>query len=112
MQNSLTSFQEECERRLISGLPAGLELVDREVKGSKERYTYAKIPSRDIEIWIYVDEAMFSASGKSFVYERPDYPDAEKRIAAFVGAVLACAAGKEPMDKGSTRVNLFRGRKI
>ena len=112
MQNPLTSFQEECERRLISGLPAGMELADREVKGSKERYIYAKIPSRDIEIWIYVDEAMFSASGKSFVYERPDYPDAEKRVAVFVGAVLACVTGKEPMDKGSTRAHLFRGPKI
>ena len=112
MQNSLTPFQEACERRLISGLPAEFALADREVKGSKEHYIYAKIPSREIEIWIYVDEAMFSASGNSFVYERPDYPDAEKRIAVFVGAVLACVAGKEPMDKGSARMNLFRGRKI
>jgi hypothetical protein len=112
MQHSLTLFQEECERRLVSALPAGLEFTDREVKGSKERYVYAKIPSRNIEIWLYVDEAMFTAAGKSFVYERPDYPDVEKRIAVFVAAIVACVAGEEPTDKGSARVSLFRGRKI
>ena len=59
-----------------------------------------------------MSEGRFAASGKRFVYEVPDYPDAENRMAVFVAAILACVAGTEPMDKGRVGVQLFRGPKI
>lgn len=111
--SALSSFQSSCAKRLSDALQViGLSLANARIEGERERYLVAEVGGTSVQVWIYVDEAMFAVGKQSFYFEAPDYPDPNARITAFVSGVLASAQGGAPPDKGSARVPFFRGRKL
>lgn len=110
---TLTSFQEKCETTLENALKKdGLVLHNRNIAGKHEKYVMAEIPNVCIKIWIYEDEAMFTIADKSYVYEAPDYPDKDFLISKFVEAIISCSKNETPIDIGSLRISLFKGREL
>lgn len=106
-------FQINCEKQLIYALEkAGSSLRKHETRIAREQYLYGEVIDKGIEIWIYEDEAMLSFNNKSYIFEKPDYPNEGSRIDAFVSAVIDCTQNKEPRDRGTARVTLFKGKII
>jgi len=111
--SNISHFQATCERRLSDALSnAGFSVDKKEVRGESERFVYMEISGGQVKVWIYKDEPEFSMGEKSWIYEAPDYPENDFRIKAFVESVLACLKGDEPPDKGSSIIELFKGRPI
>ena len=109
----LTEFQATCESNLVAALAAcGFALKNRSIQGKTETYVVSEIPHAGLKLWIYEGEAMFTVSGKSYIYEAPDYPDPDDRISRFTAAVVAGAQGLRPTDSGSARISVFRGKKL
>lgn len=111
--NPLTDFQLGCEAKLRAALgERGLSLMSRQIAGRSMTYLVSEIPEKNIKLWIYEKEAMFTASEKDYIYEAPDYRDQNKLMTAFVSAVVVCAEGGVPTDRGSARISLFNGKEI
>lgn len=111
--NKLTNFQKKCEHSLIQSLCLlNMELCDRNLDGDNEIFIYAKICNKQIELWIYENEAMFSGKDFEFHFENPDYHDKDKLIDDFVKTINLCLNGKVPKSAGSGFFKIFNGRKL
>lgn len=113
---AMSPLQKKCIDGLTSlaaELNAAIERV--EAAGSTERYLVADLLSNGghkFSAWIYVDECMLSCGGKSFYFEKPDFSDEDELKTVFLSAVTSLMQGKEPDQKGSSRVTLFVGRDL
>lgn len=81
----LTPFQISCEEALSEMLEfQGTCLVRREVVGNGETYIHASVEGRDVEVWIYDDEAEYRSGRKRRNFEAAVFRDESERIASFL----------------------------
>jgi hypothetical protein len=93
MEHQLTSFQTECEERLVAALAqVGRCVADRRLDGISEAYVTGSIEGRDITFWIYMDGADFHAGPRHRVFERPDYDSLDDLAGKFVQELAEAAA--------------------
>lgn len=111
--DQLTNFQSQCESKLIEALKRiNVALENRCLNGEREIYITAEIPSKDMKIFIYIDEPEFTVGESSYIFEVPDYRDVDLRISKFIDAVLSVQEGNLPEDTGSGRIALLKGKKL
>jgi hypothetical protein len=115
-QVKLTAFQQSCVDDLAA-LAADLGgTIDRkDVVGARESYVVLDLTTTEgatVTAWVYEDEAMLETVERSYYFEKPDYKCAADLLSALVAATSSVMAGKEPIDAGSSRVDLFRGRRL
>ena len=87
---TLTEFQHRCEEALSELLEyRSSSLSDREIVGNGETYIHATIADRDLEVWIYDDEAEYRSGPKRRNFEAAVFRDESERIASFIKEVQA-----------------------
>lgn len=95
----LTDFQLHCERALRELLEYhGSRLSSRDVIENEETYIHAFVEGRDIEVWIYDDEAEYRSGRKRRNFEAAVFRDESERVASFVEEI------QSELGKPETRV--------
>lgn len=90
----LTDFQLRCEGALRELLEYwGIQLVSREVIGNGEAYIHAAVEGKDLEVWIYDDEAEYRSGSKRRNFEGAVFRDESERIACFIKEVQSELGG-------------------
>ena len=86
----LTEFQRRCEEALSELLEyRGSRLGDREIVSNGETYIHAAVADRDLEVWIYDDEAEYRSGARRRNFEAAVFRDESERIASFVKEIQA-----------------------
>lgn len=68
----------QCRARVVSVLDSlGSRASFQEVRGHTETYWIARVPSTDLEIFVYEDAAGIMEGSRWTILERLDYPDDE-----------------------------------
>lgn len=82
---TLTDLQLRCEGALRELLEyRGIRLSSREVVGNGEAYIHATVDGKDLEVWIYDDEAEYRPGKKRRNFEAAVFRDESERISSFV----------------------------
>lgn len=82
---TLADFQLRCEGALRELLEYhGVRLSGREVVGNGEACIYEAVDGRDLEVWIYDDEAEYRSGDKRRNFEAAVFRDEAERIGSFV----------------------------
>jgi hypothetical protein len=113
---ALAPFQRACANELLSLAAEQQATVDQEEPaGQKETYLVVNVTAANglvVKAWIYPDECMLTADGRSFYFEKPDFQAAADLRSAFIAVASDLLQGKEPQHLNSSRFNLFRGRPL
>ena len=81
----LTRFQLACEQALEELLEhRGLALSNRAIVSNGETFFHATITERDVEVWIYDDEAELHCGRNRRNFEAAVFADESERVAAFI----------------------------
>ena len=81
----LTRFQRRCLEALDELLEhEAASLTTREVVSNGECLVHATVEGRDLEIWIYDDEAEFQVGGRGRHYESVVFRNEAERISSFI----------------------------
>jgi hypothetical protein len=92
MVRELTSFQTECEKRLIAALAkAGKRIANRRLDGESETFITGNIEGHGITFWIYRNMADFEAPSGDRVFETPDYDSSDELTNKFVEGLIEAA---------------------
>jgi len=113
---ALSHFQRICVDELNHLAAARGAAIDRvEASGTTELYVVVELlmgSAPKITAWIYADEGMLTSGERSLYFEKPDFANGKDLRDAFLSAIAALLQGKEPDQKGSSRINLFVGRSL
>jgi hypothetical protein len=114
--SNLSDFQEQCFDALNSVISKNnLIIKDCYTDGISETYLVVEILSNNnlfFKAYIYVDECMFSCDEIPYYFEKYDFDSTNELIASFVETILSIIKGINPTQKRTSRINLFRGKKI
>ncbi|MDR1008618.1 MAG: hypothetical protein LBL65_08720 [Campylobacteraceae bacterium] len=114
--SNLSSFQKQCFDTLNSvALKNDLDIKNFYTDGISETYLVVEISSKDnvcVNAWIYVDECMFSCSEISYYFEKYAFDNANELISSFAEAILSVIRGIKPVQKMTSRINIFKGSKL
>lgn len=81
----LTRFQIRCREALDELLEhRHLQLRSSDVVGNGECYVHASVDGKDVEVWIYEDEAEYRSRGERRNFEAAVFRDESDRIASFI----------------------------
>jgi len=81
----LNDFQIRCREALDELLEhRRLRLEGSELVGNGERYFHAAVDGKDLEVWIYEDEAEYRSGEKRRNFELAVFRDESDRIACFI----------------------------
>lgn len=90
----LTSFQTIAEKEIVLALEqAGLAVEQREVLTgtipfySKEPQTAIHITARNLEVWLFGDEANLLHNGRESRFEEPDFDSSEELREALLNEI-------------------------
>jgi hypothetical protein len=90
MMPKLTAFQLRCEKALLELLERHcIQLSSREVVSNGEASIHVVVDSKDLEVWIYDDEAEYSFGRKSRNYEAAVIRDETERVTLFIKHIQA-----------------------
>jgi hypothetical protein len=84
--SQLTDFQKQCRESIDDVLrDLGLGVTYRYVEGRDESYLVGRLDKapREVEVYIYSDEAGFFLDGKWFGYETQDFSNSAELIHRF-----------------------------
>lgn len=104
----LSEFQNDCLKsveKLLSKLD--IAISDSKLEGKREKYLHIVAKDKNIEIWIYENECMFSYNNNDVHFERPDYSDGSNLIRDFISTVEKSLLGNDISKEGSGFVKLF-----
>jgi hypothetical protein len=114
--SNLSDFQKQCFD-ILSNIASENNLIIKDfyTDGISEIYLVMEISNKNnicLKTWIYIDECMFSCNEISYYFEKYDFDNTDELVTSFIASILSVMNGIEPIQKRTSRINLFKGSKI